>query len=62
MTDRENDRAALEAARRAVEDAKTSTGEIQGLLADIHESRVAISTVVQPNGYVRRFRQILQGG
>lgn len=61
MTDSEDDRAKLEEARRAVATAKTQTGEIQGLLADIHESRVAINTVVQPNGYVRRFRQILRG-
>lgn len=61
MSERDKDREDLAASKRAVEDAETATGEIDKILASIHRSSAAITSVVQPNGYVQRFREMLRG-
>lgn len=61
MTKRDEDRADLDASRAAVEAARTASIQTSAAVAVLHEARDRIQNVIEPNGYVSRFREILRG-
>jgi len=61
MTDRENDRADLEEARRALLAAETAAVETDAAIASLTEVSSEIRRTLEPNGYVLRFRAVLRG-
>jgi len=61
MSDREEDRADLDASRRALADAKTAAVETDEIIASLTEASDNIRAVLEPNGYVNRFRMLLRG-
>jgi len=48
-------------ARRALEDAQARNAEMDSLVDEVHRTSLGIRVIVQPNGYVTRFRKILRG-
>lgn len=48
-------------ARRAVADAQARNAEMDDLVEEVHRTSLGIRVIVQPNGYVTRFRKILRG-
>lgn len=48
-------------ARRALEDAQARNAEMDSLVEEVHQTSLGIRVIVQPNGYVNRFRKILRG-
>lgn len=61
MSDRDLDRADLAESRRALADAKTAAVETDEIIATLTEASDHIRTVLEPNGYVNRFRLLLRG-
>lgn len=61
MNEREQDRADLAEARAAVQAAKASAAKANEVVASIRQSSGEIRSLVEANGYVSRFRQVLRG-
>lgn len=61
MTERDMDREELEESRKAFEQAKAANAEADSALADVHRTSLGIRVIVERNGYVDRFRQMLRG-
>lgn len=61
MTEHDEDQAELAAARRAIHAAQMGTVRTDAVVNAIHSSSKQINSIVQANGYVNRFRQVLRG-
>lgn len=61
MTERDEDQANLEKSRKALADAKTANVETDKVLEELHRTSVGIRIVVERNGYVDRFREMIRG-
>lgn len=61
MNERDDDRADLVAAEKALAQAKTSAIQTDAVLARLRKTSADINSVVEPNGYVFRFRELLRG-
>lgn len=61
MLEHDEDKAEIEAAREALQTAKIAAVQADVLVTKIHRSSVEIQTIVQRNGYVDRFRQVIGG-
>lgn len=61
MTERDEDKAELEAAREAVRIARMSAVRADVAVEAIHRSSAEIRTIVEANGYLERFRRVLRG-
>lgn len=61
MSERDQDRADLEESRRALASAKTAAIETDVAIANLTEASDSVRNVVEPNGYVLRFRELLRG-
>lgn len=61
MTERDQDRAELEASREALRTAKINAVKVDAVVESIHRSSAEIRTIVEANGYVDRFRRVLRG-
>lgn len=48
-------------ARRALEEALARNAEMDNLVEQVNRASLGIRVVVQPNGYVNRFRKMLRG-
>lgn len=62
MSDHDEDKAELEAARRALQTAKIDAIKADVVVAKIHRSSTEIQSIVERNGYVDRFRRVIIGG
>ena len=61
MSDRDQDRDDLDKAREAVAAAKTAAVRTDVVIASLQRANAEISSTVEPNGYVTRFRALLRG-
>ena len=61
MNERDDDRADLNASRAALAAARTGAVETDAAIADLRATSDRIQSVVEPNGYVLRFRELLRG-
>lgn len=61
MPERNEDKIDLAAAQQAVAAAKQSTAEMDVVVTSVHESAQNIRSIVEANGYVRRFRELIRG-
>ena len=61
MTERDEDREGLEQSRKALADAKSANEETDKVLEELHRTSVGIRIVVERNGYVDRFREMIRG-
>jgi len=57
----QEDRAELAESKRAVAAAESSTAELEVALVSLHRTSSNIRSIVEPNGYVERFRRVLRG-
>lgn len=48
-------------ARKALEEALARNAEMDSLVEEVNRASLGIRVVVQPNGYVNRFRKMLRG-
>lgn len=62
MSDHDEDKAELEAARRALQTAKIDAIKADVVVEKIHRSSTEIQGIVARNGYVDRFRRVIIGG
>lgn len=61
MSQHDKDRADLAASKKAVKAAEESTAEIDVALSAAQRTSEDIQLLVQRNGYVDRFRELLRG-
>lgn len=61
MSEQDNDRADLAASKMAIASAKRSAVKSDVAIASLHQTSAAIQAIVEENGYVARFRALLQG-
>lgn len=61
MTDRDQDRADVEEARRALAAAETASVETDAAITKLTTVSEDIRRTLEPNGYVLRFRAVLRG-
>lgn len=61
MTEHDDDKAELDAARKAVQTAKLNIVKVDAAAASVHRTSSKIQTIVEKNGYVDRFRQMIRG-
>lgn len=61
MSDIDDDKAELEAAREALRTAQINSVRADAAVASIHRSSAEIQTIVERNGYVDRFRKMIRG-
>lgn len=61
MTERDQDRAELEASREAIRTAKINAVKTDAAVETLHRTSEEIRSVVQPNGYLERFRAMIRG-
>ena len=61
MTDKERDELELFEARKAHAAAQSASTRTDAAAATLHRASDGIRTIVDRNGYVERFRQLLRG-
>lgn len=61
MNERTEDQIDLEEARAAVQTARIDAVKVDVVVAAVQKSSSDIRTLVEANGYVSRFRQVLRG-
>lgn len=61
MNEFDDDRAELERARKARLDAASESEKADKTLDDLHRTSVGIRVVVDKNGYLTRFREMIRG-
>lgn len=61
MSERDQDRADLDKAREAVVAAETASVKTDVAVASLQRANAEITSIVEPNGYVTRFRLLLRG-
>ncbi|QIG59052.1 hypothetical protein SEA_FRANSOYER_44 [Microbacterium phage Fransoyer] len=61
MNEHEKDRRDLAAAQAAIQTAKLDAIKTDVVVEKLHRSTNEIRSLVQENGYVNRFRQVLRG-
>jgi len=61
MTERDDDKEALEESRKALDRARRANADADATLAELHKTSIGIRVVVERNGYVDRFRKVLRG-
>jgi hypothetical protein len=62
MSEFDEDRAELERARKARLEAQSASERADKTLSELHRTSVGIRVVVERNGYVDRFREVIRGG
>jgi len=62
MSEFDPDRADLEASRRALAAARSAQAKAEESLERLHRTSRDIRVVVERNGYVDRFREMIRGG
>ena len=61
MTEREEDELDLFEARKALQEAEFAKVQTTAMIGAANRASAGIRTIVQKNGYVERFRQVIQG-
>lgn len=61
MVDQDDDKVELAAAREALHTAQIDAVKADAAVASIQQTRAEIQAIVDRNGYVDRFRQMLRG-
>jgi hypothetical protein len=61
MSEFDEDRAELERARKARLAAAVSSEKTDKTLDDLHKTSIGIRVVVEKNGYLTRFREVIRG-
>lgn len=61
MSEFDEDRAELERARKARAEAEQASQTAEIRLDELHKTSVGIRVVVERNGYVDRFRELIRG-
>ena len=61
MSERDQDREDLDKAHEAVAAAEIATAETDVVIASLQRANAEITSIVEPNGYVTRFRLLLRG-
>lgn len=61
MNEHDDDQKALEESRKALARAQEANAEADAMLEELHRTSNGIRVMVERNGYVDRFRQMLRG-
>lgn len=61
MSDRDQDRADLDESAAALAAARTASVRTDTVISELQHASAEIVSIVEPNGYVTRFRELLRG-